>query len=786
MNILDKLNRERLYCDGAMGSILQQKGMKTGELPERLNITAPDVITSIHKSYLDCGCNIVTSNTFGANSLKFDADELENIIESAIKNAKNAINQADYDAVVALDIGPTGKLLKPMGDLDFEDAVNIFKNTISLGAKFGADLVLIETMSDTYEIKAAVLAAKECCDLPVFVTATFDENGKLLSGSSVQGFCALCEGLSVDAIGVNCGLGPDKMLIIVEEMCQYSSTPIICNPNAGLPEVVDGKTVYNVNPADFAQSISEIAKLPVSVLGGCCGTTPDHIGEMIKTVENLEFNAISQKEITVVSSYSKAVEIGKKPVIIGERINPTGKSKFKQALRDRNIEYILTEGISQQKSGAHILDVNVGLPEIDEVAMLCDAVYNLQSIIDLPLQLDTSNYSAMEKAMRMYNGKPMINSVNGKQESMDAVFPLVQKYGGVVVALTLDENGIPDLPEDRVKIADRIIKEAEKYGIKPHDLVFDTLTMTVATDSLAAEKTLSALSALNDLGLNTCLGVSNVSFGLPNREVLNGSFFTLALQNGLKCGIINPNNATMKNAYTAFCALTNHDEGFADYISTFADVKSETVTTTTSMSLYDAIVAGLTDSASTAVANELTTRDPLEIINSDLIPALDKAGADYENNVIFLPQLLMCASAAKSAFDVIKSKMPDDRSDTKKGKVVIATVKGDIHDIGKNIVKVLLENYNFDVIDLGKDVPPEDVVNAVKQSGANLVGLSALMTTTVPSMEQTISLLKAECPNVKTVVGGAVLTQEYADTIGADKYCRDAMSTVRYALKVYK
>ena len=418
--------------------------------------------------------------------------------------------------------------------------------------------------------------------------------------------------------------------------------------------------------------------------------------------------------------------------------------------------------------------------------MLCEAVYNLQAIFDLPLQLDTSNYSAMEKAMRMYNGKPMINSVNGKQESMDAVFPLVQKYGGVVVALTLDENGIPDLPEDRVKIADRIIKEAEKYGIKPHDLVFDTLTMTVATDSLAAEKTLSALSALNDLGLNTCLGVSNVSFGLPNREVLNGSFFTLALQNGLKCGIINPNNATMKNAYTAFCALTNHDEGFADYISTFADVKSETVATTTSMSLYDAIVAGLTDSASTAVANELTTRDPLEIINSDLIPALDKAGADYENNVIFLPQLLMCASAAKSAFDVIKSKMPDDRSDTKKGKVVIATVKGDIHDIGKNIVKVLLENYNFDVIDLGKDVPPEDVVNAVKQSGANLVGLSALMTTTVPSMEQTISLLKAECPNVKTVVGGAVLTQGYADTIGADKYCRDAMSTVRYALKVYK
>ena len=786
MNILEKIKTERVFFDGGFGSLLQAQGLKPGEFPERWNITHSQIVTSIHTDYLNCGCDIITANTFGANCLKFADDELEEIIKSAINNAKTAIKNSGKNAAVALDLGPTGKLLKPMGDLPFEEAVDVFKKTVSYGKKYGADLILIETMSDTYEIKSAVLAAKETCDLPVFVSATFDENGKMLSGGTPECLCALLEGLRVDAIGANCGLGPDKMYDIVEKLCEYSSTPIFCNPNAGLPENSGGKTVYNVTPEDFANHMAKIASLSVAGFGGCCGTTPKHIEKMIETVSELKYTPITKKNITLVTSYSKAVEIGKKPVIIGERINPTGKSKFKAALRENNIEYILTEGLSQQKNGAHILDVNVGLPEIDEPQMLCDAVYNLQSIIDLPLQLDTSDFTAMEKAMRLYNGKPMINSVCGKAESMDNVFPLVQKYGGVVVALTLDESGIPDSPDDRVKIAEKIINEAKKYGIDKKDIVVDTLTMTVATDENAALKTLSALETLDKKGISTVLGVSNVSFGLPSRETLNSNFFTLALQKGLKCAIINPNSNAMTDAYKAYCALTGFDSGFADYIATFSDrANTPAPVVSSDITLYNAIVSGLADSAAVAVKSALKTRKALDIINEDLIPALDKAGQDYENNKIFLPQLLMCANAAKSAFDVIKNSISADENNEKRGKVVIATVKGDVHDIGKNIVKVLLENYNFDVVDLGKDVPPEKIVEAVKQHNVKLVGLSALMTTTVTYMERTIALLKSECPTVKSVVGGAVLTQDYADAIGADKYCKDAMSTVRYACEVY-
>ena len=786
MNILEKIKTERVFFDGGFGSLLQAQGLKPGEFPERWNITHSQIVTSIHTDYLNCGCDIITANTFGANCLKFADDELEEIIKSAINNAKTAIKNSGKNAAVALDLGPTGKLLKPMGDLPFEEAVDVFKKTVSYGKKYGADLILIETMSDTYEIKSAVLAAKETCDLPVFVSATFDENGKMLSGGTPECLCALLEGLRVDAIGANCGLGPDKMYDIVEKLCEYSSTPIFCNPNAGLPENSGGKTVYNVTPEDFANHMAKIASLSVAGFGGCCGTTPKHIEKMIETVSELKYTPITKKNITLVTSYSKAVEIGKKPVIIGERINPTGKSKFKAALRENNIEYILTEGLSQQKNGAHILDVNVGLPEIDEPQMLCDAVYNLQSIIDLPLQLDTSDFTAMEKAMRLYNGKPMINSVCGKAESMDNVFPLVQKYGGVVVALTLDESGIPDSPDDRVKIAEKIINEAKKYGIDKKDIVVDTLTMTVATDENAALKTLSALETLDKKGISTVLGVSNVSFGLPSRETLNSIFFTLALQKGLQCAIINPNSNAMTDAYKAYCALTGFDSGFADYIATFSDrANTPAPVVSSDITLYNAIVSGLADSAAVAVKSALKTRKALDIINEDLIPALDKAGQDYENNKIFLPQLLMCANAAKSAFDVIKNSISADENNEKRGKVVIATVKGDVHDIGKNIVKVLLENYNFDVVDLGKDVPPEKIVEAVKQHNVKLVGLSALMTTTVTYMERTIALLKSECPTVKSVVGGAVLTQDYADAIGADKYCKDAMSTVRYACEIY-
>lgn len=759
------------FFDGSMGTMLQGAGLAAGELPELLNITDSEKVLAVHRAYAAAGSEYITTNTFGANRLKIK--EPEEIIRAGVRLAKSTGKK------VALDIGPTGKLLKPMGELDFEEAVDIFAQMINAG-KDGSDIVLIETMSDTYEIKAAALAAKENCALPVFVTMIFDEKGRLLTGADVKTAVTMLEGLGVDAIGFNCGLGPAETLPLVEEIRKWTSLPVIVQPNAGLPESVNGKTVYNVSPADFARDMKKAADIGVSYLGGCCGTTPEHIKAMIEACRNIPANVPEKKAYSFVSSYSKTVALGKKPVIIGERINPTGKKLFKEALRRNDIEYIIKEGLTQTDAGAHILDVNVGLPEIDEVKMMETAVKSLQGVIPAPLQIDTSNIAALERALRIYNGKPMINSVNGKAENMKAVFPLAKKYGGIVVCLCLDENGISQSAEGRIKIAEKIINTAAEYGIEKKDLIVDALTMTISTDSSNGKETLKAVDYIrNTLGVNTVLGVSNISFGLPKRDAINTAFFTLALQSGLSAGIINPNSQSMMNAYYSFNALSGLDENCTEYINSVTVPEQSAPAGETT--LHTAIVKGIKEDAAKCAAELLKTLDSLDVINNYIIPALDEVGDGFEKNRIFLPQLLMSADSAKAAFDVIKEKLVLSGKKEESGqKIVLATVHGDIHDIGKNIVKVLLSNYGFDVIDLGKDVPEEDVLKAVQESGAKLVGLSALMTTTVPAMERTIELLHKNT-DAKVIVGGAVLTQAYADMIHADHYAKDAMETVRLA-----
>ena len=783
MTFKEKFGKEILFFDGAMGTMLQKNGLKTGELPENMNLTHPDVLLKIHREYLDSGCNVITTNTFGANSLKFN--NVDEIISSAVSLAKKSTEDYDRDTFVALDIGPIGRLLEPCGDLPFNDAYELFKEQVIAGEKAGADLVLIETMGDLYEIKAAVLAAKENTDLPVLVSMIFDEKGILLTGADIKTAVVTLEGLGVDGIGMNCGLGPDQMLELLKEMQKYSSTPIFIQPNAGLPVSVNGKTTYNVTAEEFARKQLSILHNGACALGGCCGTTPDHIRAMIDLCKNEKIAEIDKKSYTAVSSYSKAVIFNEKPVIIGERINPTGKKLLKEALRNNDMDYIYREGVAQADAGADILDVNVGLPEIDEPTMMVNAVKGLQSILDTPLQIDTSDTEAMEKALRIYNGKPMINSVNGKEESMNSVFPLVKKYGGVVVCLTLDEKGIPETADGRMAIAEKIVNRALEYGISKNDLVFDPLCMTVSTNKENAKITLECVRRLkNDLGVHTVLGVSNVSFGLPNRELLNSTFFTLAMQNGLSAGIINPKSEMMMNAYYSYNALMGYDENFEAYISSVTEIKNETKNS--DVDLETAVIKGLKEQAKQETEKELQTKTPLEIIDGILIPALDKVGKDFENNKVFLPGLLMSAETAGVSFEIIKEHLSKNGSESaKKGRVIIATVKGDIHDIGKNIVKVLLENYGYDVIDLGKDVTPQSIVDKVKEHNVKLVGLSALMTTTVSAMEETIKLLKEQTTGVAVMVGGAVLTEEYAEMIGADYYGKDAMSSVRIAEKFF-
>ncbi len=784
MTIREEIGKRILFFDGGMGTLLQEQGLQAGELPETWNLKNPEPIIQIHKAYLAAGADIILANTFGANRFKYGED-LEKIITAGVANAKKAVAESGKKAYVALDIGSTGKLLKPMGTLNFEEAVGVFAEIIRVGEKAGADLILIETMSDTYELKAAVLAAKENSTLPIMATVIFDESKKMLTGASPQVVVSLLEGLGVDALGINCGLGPKQMKEIVKELLKYASIPVIVNPNAGLPRSENGKTVFDVGAEEFAEDMEEIVTMGAWFAGGCCGTTPAHIQAMVEKCKEITPVPITPKNYTFVTSYSTAVELGGRPVIIGERINPTGKSKFKQALRDHNTDYILEEGVKQEDSGAHILDVNVGLPEIDEAAMMETIVYELQSIMPIPLQIDTTNMEAMERALRIYNGKPMINSVNGKAEIMEQVFPLVKKYGGVVVGLALDEDGIPDTTEGRLAIAEKIYQTGEKYGISRKDIVIDALVMTMSTNNESAKITLDTVKEITARAGKTVLGVSNISFGLPQRELINAAFFTMAMNNGLSAGIINPNAKAMRQAYDTFCVLGGYDAQCMNYIENYAVTDAPNAAAkpaTAKLNLTDSIIKGLKDQAYRATEEELKTKEPMEIINGELVPALDVVGQGFEKGTMFLPQLLMSAEAAKAGFEAIRQYVQSHgEAQEKKATIVIATVKGDIHDIGKNIVKVLLENYGYEVIDLGKDVPPEKIVETVVDKHAPLVGLSALMTTTVVNMEESIKELHKEAPWCKIMVGGAVLTQEYADMIGADFYGKDAMQSVYYA-----
>lgn len=827
MGIREELKQRRLFFDGGMGSLLQARGLKPGELPETWNMLHPEIVEEIHLEYLNAGADIVTTNTFGANRFKYkkeDGYSVEDIVAEAVKLAKKAVSRAGH-GYVALDMGPTGKLLEPYGTLGFEETCEVYKDVVRAGAAEGADLIIIETMGDSYELKAAVLAAREESELPVFATVTLDEKGKMLTGGNAESVTALLEGLGVDVIGLNCGLGPVQLLPLIKRMTEAASVPVMVSPNAGLPRSEGGKTVYDIDSDAFAAAMKGIAECGVSVLGGCCGTTPEHIAKMYAVCKDVPLPVISDKGRTVISSYSHAVVFGDRPVIIGERINPTGKPKFKQALKEHDLSYILNVGAAQQESRADVLDVNVGLPGIDEPAMMVDVVKELQGVLDLPLQIDTSNIQAMEQAMRIYNGKPLINSVNGKKEVMDAVFPLVKKYGGVVVALCLDEDGIPETADGRMAVAEKIYETAAEYGIDRKDILVDALCMAVSSDKNGALVTLETVKRIRDeFGGKTVLGVSNVSFGLPMREHINAAFFLMALQNGLSAAIINPNSEAMMAVYDSFLVLTAQDENCGRYIGAYAEKEAEKKRkkeqekirsaerqnagggneaaggtaaggTSGSMSpggtrdgqtpasaLKKSIIRGMAQAAKEAAQAALQEDDALAIINRELIPALDEVGKGFEAGTVFLPQLLMSAEAAKAAFAVMKEKMTaDGQVQRKRGRVILATVRGDIHDIGKNIVKVLLENYRFDVIDLGRDVAPEAIVECAVKEHIPVVGLSALMTTTVPAMEETIKLLREHAPWVKIMVGGAVLTEEYAKAIGADGYCKDAMASVNFA-----
>ena len=847
-NINDYLGKELLFSDGAMGTLLQEEGLKGGEIPETWNILRPDVLTDIHTRYLNAGSNIISANTFGCNRYKLDKCDydLDTLVTSGIRLAKEAIRSFENNSdgsfakkphFAALDVGPLGKLLKPIGNISFDEALDAYAEIVCSGVNAKADFIFFETFTDLYDLKAAIIAAKENSDLPIFVSVAPDENGRLLTGGDLEAFVALAEGLGVDALGMNCGFGPKQFLKFLPVITKVCSIPIIVQPNAGLPKVVNGKTTFDVLPDEFATDELELIKEGVCVAGGCCGSTPSHINASVllaektlytdaasengKTGSNepgpgynrIPVSPISEKHLTVISSYTHAVYFGLKPLLIGERINPTGKKALKQALRDKDINYIINEAIAEEEAGSDILDVNVGLPEIDECEMMETAIEEITAISTLPLQIDTSDIKTMERALRIYNGKPLLNSVNGKQESMEAVFPLAKKYGASVVALTLDEAGIPETAVERVAIAEKIINKAKEYGIDKKDLIFDSLTMTVSTDTRNALITLEALKKIKEtFGVHTVLGVSNVSFGLPLRSIMTSTFFTLAMENGLSAGIINPLDERLMAAYDSFLTLKGLDNQCLRYIGKYSE-KSDPYTTPVSGSkagsgsgnnpasgtvsgtdtsspqspLFSAVVKGMIDKAGAECRQMLSQGStPIDIIDNNLIPGLDTVGKSFEEKKTFLPQLLMSADAAKAAFDVIKQYYAENGTKGEsKGTVVMATVKGDIHDIGKNIVKVLLENYDYTVIDLGKDVAPETIVDTVLSHNIKLVGLSALMTTTVVSMEETIKLLRQKAPFCKVVVGGAVLTREYAEKIGADAYSPQAMDTVKYAKEVF-
>lgn len=771
-----------LLLDGAMGTMLQARGLHAGEAPELLGLTHPEMIQEIHRCYIDAGAQAVYTNTFGANRYKLagTGENVETVISAAVSNARKACEGTD--ALVALDIGPIGQLLEPNGALTFEEAYDIFKQQVTAGKD--ADLIVFETMTDLYELKAAVLAAQENSTLPILCTMTFEQNRRTFTGCTVSAMALTLEGLGVDAIGVNCSLGPEELYPVVEELSNWTSLPIVVKPNAGLPD--PETNTYNVTPQDFARSMEKLLPLGVKVMGGCCGTTPEYI-KAVRAV--LDRNQYKKRRITIPNAVCSAVHTVKTdcPRIVGERINPTGKKRFKDALKNNDLDYILAQGIEQLRAGADILDVNVGLPEIDETAMMVKVIKELQGVTDAPLQIDSTRSDVLEAALRVYCGKPVVNSVNGEEKSLCNILPLVKRYGAAVVGLTLDENGIPKTAQGRFEIAEKIVRRADALGIPRGDIFIDCLTLTASAEQAGVMETLSALKRVKEeLGVKTILGVSNISFGLPNRELINASFLTMALQNGLDLAIINPNVEAMTGAVRAYKLLANIDENAREFIAAYLDVKKPQPTDAgTRLDLPYAIENGLKGDCARLTQQLLQTLKPMEIVNDILIPALDRTGAQFEQGKIFLPQLIQSATAAQSCFEVIKKTLSTaGNAPVSKGKIVLATVKGDIHDIGKNIVKVLLENYGYTVIDLGRDVDPQLVLNAVREHGVKLVGLSALMTTTLISMEDTIRLLRDSGEQCRVMVGGAVLTPEYAQRIGADFYCRDAKESVDTAKKV--
>lgn len=773
-------SRNFIILDGGFGTMLQATGVEIGHNPELLNITNPDVIMNIHRQYVESGSDIFYANTFGANSykLKNSGYTVDEVVSAGIANAKTA---AAGRALVALDIGPIGQLLEPSGTLTFEEAYEIHKETILAGSD--ADVIIIETMTDLYEVKAALLAAKENSDKPVLVTMTYEENMRTFTGVSPECAAAVLEGLGADAIGVNCSLGPVELYPVLEKLCSLTTLPVIAKPNAGLPDPVTNQ--FNITPEEFAESAVKLAELGVKIFGGCCGTTPEHIAAVVNALEDAEYTPHDVERKSVVCSAVNCVEINQ-PRLIGERINPTGKKRFKQALAEHDIDYILGQAIEQINAGAEILDVNVGSPEIDEVEMMKSAVKAIQSVCDAPLQLDSTRPDVLEAGLRVYNGKPIVNSVNAEDESLDTILPLVKKYGAAVVGLTLDKDGIPKTAEGRFRLAEKILDKAIEYGIPKEDIFIDCLTLTASAEQEAAMVTLEALSRVKkELGLKTVLGVSNISFGLPNRETITRTFLTMALHSGLDLPIINPNIDTIIGAVRAYRLLACYDKNSAEFISVYGQETAALKAVTADAGIPDvkyAVENGLKADAVKAVKELLKTTEPMDIINNWLIPALDSVGGKFEKGTIFLPQLIMSAEAAQACFEELKTMLSDSGAETvSKGKVVLATVHGDIHDIGKNIVKVLLESYGFTVIDLGKDVPADTVVSAAVEHNAKLVGLSALMTTTLGAMAETIALLNEKCPDCKTVVGGAVLTESYAEKINADFYAKDAKQAVDIA-----
>lgn len=773
-----------IFLDGAMGTMLQSSGIPIGKVPEVLNITHPETIIEIHRQYIAAGSDIIYANTFSANRYKLSqcAYSVQELISAGVRNAKIACQNTEV--LTALSIGPIGKMLEPNGNLKFEEAYDIFREMIVAGAEAGADLVVFETITDLLEMKAAVLAAKENSNLPIFCTMTFEQNGRTFTGVTIPAVAATLTGLGVDAIGINCSLGPAEILPLAKEMAQWTPLPIIIKANAGLPNL--NSNTYDISAESFSKTMQKYLEFGINIIGGCCGTTPEYIRAIRQTVDNMlpTPRTISPKSVLCSANQVVVVDDVK---IVGERINPTGKKLFKQALINHNIGYILSQALEQVNAGADILDVNVGLPEIDEQSMMVDVIKQLQSVVDTPLQIDSSNPNVIEKALRIYNGKPIVNSVNGEAQVLQNILPIVKKYGAAVVGLTMDETGIPNSAQDRFEIARRITNQALSYGIAREDIYIDCLTLTASVQQKEVIETLKAVEMVKQqLGVKTVLGVSNISFGLPNRELINTSFLTLAMAHGLDLPIINPNNAAMVNAIDAFRVLYHRDIGSVQYIAKHNQTTAPKPTLQSSdISLEYAVRNGLKDNAHQATVQLLETMQPIEIINTILIPALDKVGADFEKGIIFLPQLIQAATAAQAGFDEIKRRLTAQKSDTNlsKGNIIIATVKGDVHDIGKNIVKVILENYGYNVIDLGKDVPIETVVSETIRTGTKLVGLSALMTTTVVNMEKTIHALR-QAVDCTIWVGGAVLTEDYAMKIGADYYAKDAKQSVDIAKKV--